>query len=64
MPDYKEMYVFLFRDVTKAIDTLQQSQQRTEQLYMDSEDKPIEFKTLEGKKKKPEKPEHSCDDGR
>ena len=61
MPDYKEMYVTLYRGVTQAIDTLQQAQQRTEQLYMESEDKPIEFKTLEGKKKKPGP---SRDDGR
>ena len=38
MPDYKEMYFVLFREVTKAIEHLQKAQQITEEMYMKSED--------------------------
>lgn len=36
MPDYQKMYHVLFNGMTDAITTLQQAQQKTEQLYMDS----------------------------
>ncbi len=36
MPDYQKMYHSLFNDVTDAITRLQQAQQKTEQLYIDS----------------------------
>ena len=38
MIDYKELYITLFRGVTKAINILQESQQKTEDLFMDSEE--------------------------
>ena len=34
MPDYKEMYLTLFRETTKAIAILQAVQQRTEEIYI------------------------------
>lgn len=36
MPDYKSMYFRLFRSVTKAVAILQETQQKTEEMYMDS----------------------------
>ena len=36
MPDYQKMYHSLFNDVTDAISKLQQAQQKTEEMYMDS----------------------------
>lgn len=36
MPDYQKMYHSLFNDVTDAITKLQQAQQKTEEMYMDS----------------------------
>jgi hypothetical protein len=36
MPDYQKMYHSLFNDVTDAVSRLQQAQQRTEELYMNS----------------------------
>ena len=38
MPNYKEMYFTLFREVTKAIEHLQKAQQIVEEMYMESED--------------------------
>lgn len=38
MPDYQEMYHSLFNDVTDAISKLQQAQQKTEEMYMDSKE--------------------------
>ncbi len=34
MPDYKEMYLTLFRSITKAITILQEAQQQTEEMYI------------------------------
>ena len=34
MPDYKEMYVSLFRETTKAIDILQAAQRISEEIYI------------------------------
>lgn len=36
MPDYQKMYHALFNATTDAISTLQEAQQKTEELYMDS----------------------------
>ena len=44
MPDYKEMYFTLFREVTKAIEHLQKAQQIVEEMYMESEDNLVLFK--------------------
>lgn len=38
MPDYQKMYHSLFNDVTDAISKLQQAQQKTEEMYMDSKE--------------------------
>ena len=38
MPDYQKMYHSLFNDVTDAISRLQQAQQKTEEMYMDSKE--------------------------
>lgn len=38
MPDYKEMYFALFREVTKVIEQLQAIQQKTEEMYMGAEE--------------------------
>jgi hypothetical protein len=38
MPDYQKMYHALFNDVTDAISKLQQAQQKTEEMYMDSKE--------------------------
>ena len=37
MPDYKEMYLTLFRAMTKSIDILQEAQQKTEEMYISGE---------------------------
>ncbi len=34
MPDYKEMYLMLFRETTKAISMLQLAQQQAEEMYI------------------------------
>ena len=44
MPDYKEMYFTLFREVTKAIEHLQKAQQVVEEMYIESEDNLVLFK--------------------
>lgn len=36
MPDYQKMYHSLFNDVTDAISKLQEAQQKTEEIYMNS----------------------------
>lgn len=38
MPDYQKMYHSLFNDVTDAISKLQQAQQKTEEMYLDSKE--------------------------
>ena len=43
MPDYKEMYFVLYREVTKVIEQLQEIQQKTEEMYIQSEDRLILF---------------------
>lgn len=47
MPDYKEMYLTLFREVTKVIEQLQEIQQKTEEMYMRSEDNMTVFRQEE-----------------
>ena len=36
MPDYQKMYHSLFNDVSDAVAKLQQAQQKTEEMYMNS----------------------------
>jgi hypothetical protein len=56
MPDYQKMYHSLFNDVTDAITKLQQAQQKTEEMYMDSKE-PVLTPLLGGvEKKEPDKP--------
>ncbi len=38
MPDYKTMYLHLFREVTKAVKILQAAQQKTEDFYLNSKE--------------------------
>ena len=51
MPDYKEMYFTLFREVSKAIEHLQKAQQIVEEMYIDSEDNLIIFKSEDDREK-------------
>lgn len=41
MPDYKEMYHKLFNSVTDAINTLQEAQRQTEEMYMRDGEKKV-----------------------
>lgn len=41
MLDYKEMYQFLFRSQTKAIEILQEAQKFTEEMYISAEEPKI-----------------------
>lgn len=34
MPDYKEMYLSLFKETTNAINVLQSAQRKTEEIYI------------------------------
>ncbi len=43
MPDYKEMYFALFREVSKVIEQLQEIQQKTEEMYIQSADNAVLF---------------------
>lgn len=64
MPDYQKMYHALFNDVSDAITKLQQSQQKTEEMYMNSPETILtqipgggkkEAETLEKKPPQPKK---------
>lgn len=46
MPDYQKMYHSLFNDVSDAISKLQEAQQKTEEIYIDSKE-PV-LTTLKG----------------
>ena len=46
LPDYKEMYLELFRAQTKAIRLLQEAQRATEEIYMESKPDDYELFTL------------------
>ena len=41
MANYKEMYIALFRDTTKAIELLQKAQQSVEEMYISAADPDI-----------------------
>ena len=41
MADYKKMYHILFHETTDVIEQLQKAQQRTEKVYIESDDAPI-----------------------
>ena len=38
MPDYKEMYLTLFRATEQAINTLIEAQQKCEEMYLDAQE--------------------------
>lgn len=52
MADYKEMYLALFRSQTKAIEILQAAQQKTEQMYEDADDTPIDIAEIQQQNEK------------
>ena len=54
MPDYKEMYFTLFREVTKAIEHLQKAQQIVEEMYINSEENLVCFNGTDINKEKDE----------
>jgi hypothetical protein len=41
MADYKDLYLTLFQGVTAAINVLQEAQQQTEDIFIETEDSPI-----------------------
>jgi len=55
MIDYKEMYLTLFRETTKAVATLQRAQQQTEEMYLagDTENKLLVISPTKKEKGKP-----------
>ena len=54
MPDYKEMYITLFKETAQAIRILQAAQQKTEEIYIsdDTADNLILLKPNEDGKEK------------
>ena len=56
MPDYKRMYAKLFNAITDAVEILQQAQQETEEIYIESCDiddlNAAKLKILDKKNKK------------
>jgi len=47
--DFKEMYLTLFRSATKAVDILGQAQVEAEEMYIESDDTPLELTPSEPK---------------
>ncbi len=43
MPDYQKMYTTLFNQVTSTIEQLKLVQQKTEEMYIDSEGTPLKI---------------------
>ena len=43
MADFKEMYLTLFRSATKAVEILKQAQVEAEEMYIESDDTPLEL---------------------
>ena len=43
MPDYRQMYLKLFRSCTQVIDALRDAQLETEEIYIASEDAKLEL---------------------
>ena len=43
MADYKEMYLTLFRRVSKVISLLQEAQQQTEEIFLSSDETTIQI---------------------
>lgn len=55
MPDYKEMYLTLFRSITRAITILQEAQQQTEETYISEQ--PPDIKVLEIRRQENDHPD-------
>jgi len=55
MPDYQAMYASLFRNVTTAIDILQNAQCQTEEMYISSE--PPDIRVIDTNKTEDKKPD-------
>ena len=53
MPDYREMYLKLFRACTRALDELQKAQLETEKMFIEAGETELELL------KQPEKPENA-----
>lgn len=53
MPDYQKMYHLLFKDVTDAITRLQQAQQKTERMYVESKEPVLKITKDDPNPKKP-----------
>ncbi len=47
MANYKKMYLHLLRETEKAIETLTEAQKKCEELYIQSEEQPIQFPIAE-----------------
>lgn len=56
MPDYEKMYHSLFNDVTDTITKLQQAQQKTEEMYMNSKETVLTIFQSNTTEKKPDDP--------
>ncbi len=48
MPDYKEMYLKLFRSCTQAIHLLEEAQRETEEMFA-SEKEPVQLQSVKEK---------------
>ena len=61
MANYKKLYLSLFNDVSKAIEQLQEAQQKVEALYVASDEpdiKLIEKQPPADRERRPETPAH------
>ena len=50
MPDYKKMYTTLFQSQTKAINILQQAHLEVEDMYIETDETPIQLLPKEQRK--------------
>lgn len=50
MADYKEMYLTLFRSMTKIHDEIETAQKTAEEIYLSSNDEPINLQVVKANK--------------
>ncbi len=50
MGDYKEMYLTLFRSMTKIHDEIENAQKTAEEIYLSSDDTPINLQIIKENK--------------
>ena len=50
MADYKEMYLTLFRSMTKIHDDIEKAQKKAEGIYLSSDEKPTNLQAVKSKK--------------